>query len=111
MTDTTFTTVAAVIITVISILIAVGAWRTTETASRASGLDSQVIQELARRQQELELISGRIDLDLRLLTRYQAYVLAAARLDAASTTVGEAGSAGQASCSRWRRRASAPLPA
>ena len=92
MTDATFTTVAAVIITIISILIAVGAWRTTETASRASDLDSQVIQQLARRQQELELISGRIDLDLRLLTRYQAYVLAAAQLDAASTTVGEAGS-------------------
>ncbi|MHB8891155.1 MAG: hypothetical protein ACYC65_03830, partial [Candidatus Limnocylindrales bacterium] len=92
MTHARFTTLAAVVITVISILIAVGAWRTTEAASRASDLDSLVIQQLARRQQELQAISGRIDLDLRLLTRYQAYVLAAVRLDAAATTVGEPGS-------------------
>lgn len=92
MTHARFTTLAAVVITVISILIAVGAWRTTEAASRASELDSLVIQQLARRQQELQAISGRIDLDLRLLTRYQAYVLAAVRLDAAATTVGEPGS-------------------
>lgn len=92
MTDATFTTIAAVIITIVSILIAVGAWRTTEAAGRASDLDSLVIQQLARRQQELELLSGRIDLDLRLLTRYQSYELAAAQLDTAATTVGEPGS-------------------
>lgn len=91
LTEARFTTLAAVIITVVSMLIAAGAWRTTEAASRASDLDSLVIQQQARRQQELEAISGRIDLDLRLLSRYQAYVLAAARLDTAAAAAGEPG--------------------
>jgi hypothetical protein len=91
MSDATFTTVVAVIITAISILIAVGAWRTTEAASRASDLDSLVIQQLARRQQEMQALNGLVDLDLRLLARFQGYVLAATRLDAAALTAGEPG--------------------
>jgi hypothetical protein len=91
MDDTRFTTLAAIIITAISIMIAVGAWRTTDAASRASDLDSLVIQQLARRQQELEALHGMIDLDLRLLSRYQGYVLAANHLDTAAAAAGEPG--------------------
>ncbi len=89
--DATFTTFVAVIITVVSVLIAVGAWRTTDAANRASDLDSLVIQQLARRQQEMEDINGQVDLDLRLFTRYQAYTLAAATLGKAATAAGEPG--------------------
>lgn len=91
MSDARFTTLAAVLITVISILIAVGAWRTTEAASRASDLDSLVIQQLARRQQEIQALNGLVDLDLRLLSRYQGYVLTAARMDDAAAGIGEPG--------------------
>lgn len=89
--DATFTTFVAVVITVVSVLIAVGAWRTTDAANRASDLDSLVIQQLARRQQEMEDINGQVDLDLRLFARYQAYTLAAATLDKAATAAGEPG--------------------
>ncbi len=89
--DTTFTTFVAVVVTVVSVLIAVGAWRTTDAANRASDLDSLVIQQLARRQQEMEDLNGQVDLDLRLLARYQAYTLAAATLDKAATAAGEPG--------------------
>ena len=91
MSDDRFTTLVAIIITVVSMLIAAGAWRTTDAASRASDLDSLVIQQLARRQQEMESLSGMIDLDLRLVARYQSYVLAAVQLDAAATAAGEPG--------------------
>ena len=91
MSDARFTTLAAVLITLISIQIAVGAWRTTEAASRASDLDSLVIQQLARRQQEIQAINGLVDLDLRLLSRYQGYVLTAARLDDAAAGIGDSG--------------------
>ncbi len=89
--DAAFTTFVAVVITVVSVLIAVGAWRTTDAANRASDLDSLVIQQLARRQQEMEDLNGRVDLDLRLFARYQAYALAAATLDKAATAAGEPG--------------------
>jgi hypothetical protein len=91
LSDARFATIAAVIITLVSILIAVSAWRTTEAASRASDLDSLVIQQLARRQQELGALNGMVDLDLHLLTRYQAYLLAADHLDAAAKAAGEPG--------------------
>jgi len=89
--DAAFTTFVAVVITIVSVLIAVGAWRTTDAANRASDLDSLVIQQLARRQQEMEDLNGQVDLDLRLFARYQAYTLAAAALDTAATAAGEPG--------------------
>ncbi len=89
--DATFTTFVAVVITVVSVLIAVGAWRTTDASNRAGDLDSLVIQQIARRQQEMEDLNGQVDLDLRLFARYQAYTLAAAKLDKAATAAGEPG--------------------
>jgi hypothetical protein len=89
--DAGFTTFVAVVITLVSVLIAVGAWRTTDASNRASDLDSLVIQQLARRQQEMEDLNGQVDLDLRLFARYQAYTLAAATLDKAATAAGEPG--------------------
>jgi hypothetical protein len=91
--DATFTTFIAVVITVVSVLIAVGAWRTTDASNRAGDLDSLVIQQIARRQQEMEDLNGQVDLDLRLLARYQAYTLTAAALDKGAIAAGEPGAA------------------
>ncbi len=84
-----FTTVVAVVITVVSILIAVSAWRTTDAANRASDLDSLAIQQVAQRQQELEGLNGMVDLDLRLYARFQAYELAANAFDKAAKAVAD----------------------
>ena len=59
---------------------------------RASDLDGAYIQQVAMRQQELETITGYVELDQRLLPRYQEHVLAAAQLQNAADAL-PAGSA------------------
>lgn len=72
----------AVVITVVSILIAIVAWRSTEADSVASDLDSAAIQQLARQQEERGHLEGIVAQDLWLFPRYQEHALAAARLTA-----------------------------
>ncbi len=72
----------AVVITVVSILIAIVAWRSTEADSIASDLDSSAIQQLARQQEEHGHLEGIVAQDLWLFPRYQEHALAAARLTA-----------------------------
>jgi hypothetical protein len=72
----------AVVIAVLSILIAIAAWRSTEADSVASDLDSSAIQQLARQQEEHGHLEGIVAQDLWLFPRYQEHALAAARLTA-----------------------------
>lgn len=83
-TDAGLTTIIAAAITLVSILVAVAAWRGSSAVGRASDLDGSYIQQVAMRQQELETITGYVELDTRLLPRYQEHVLAAAQLQAAA---------------------------
>ncbi len=83
-TDAGLTTIIAAAITVVSILVAVAAWRGSSAVGLASDLDGSYIQQVAMRQQELETITGYVELDTRLLPRYQEHVLAAAQLQAAA---------------------------
>ncbi len=83
-TDAGLTTIVAAAITVVSILVAVAAWRGSTAIGRASDLDGGYIQQVAMRQQELETIAGYVELDMRLPPRYQEHVLAAAQLQAAA---------------------------
>jgi hypothetical protein len=82
--EVALTTLVAGAITLVSILIAIAAWRGSEAASRASDLDGTFIQQVAMRQQELQTLTGFVELDERLLPRYQAHVLAATQLQAAA---------------------------
>ena len=83
-TDAGLTTIIAAAITLVSILVAVAAWRGSSAVGLASDLDGSYIQQVAMRQQELETITGYVELDTRLLPRYQEHVLAAAQLQAAA---------------------------
>ncbi len=82
--DAGLTTIIAAAITLVSILVAFAAWRGSNAVGRASDLDGSYIQQVAMRQQELETITGYVELDARLLPRYQEHVLAAAQLQAAA---------------------------
>ena len=83
-TDGGLTTVIAAAITLVSILVAVAAWRGSTAVGTASDLDGSYIQQVAMRQQELETIAGYVELDTRLLPRYQEHMLVAAQLQAAA---------------------------
>jgi hypothetical protein len=91
-TDAGLTTIVAAAITLVSILVAVAAWRGSTAIGQASDLDGGYIQQVAMRQQEMETIAGYVELDMRLLPRYQQHVLAASQLQAAAAKL-PAGSA------------------
>lgn len=64
----------ALLITVVSILAAVAAWRASVVSGNAGGLDQQASQERIRRQQVEAQINGQVDQDLRLFPRYLSHL-------------------------------------
>ena len=64
----------ALLITLVSILAAVAAWRASVVSGSAGGLDQQASQERIRRQQIEAQINAQVDQDLRLFPRYLSHL-------------------------------------
>ncbi len=64
----------ALLITVVSILAAVAAWRASVVSGNAGGLDQQASQERIRLQQVEGQINAQVDQDLRLFPRYLSHL-------------------------------------
>ena len=64
----------ALLITLVSILAAVAAWRASVVSGNAGGLDQQASQERIRRQQIEGQLNAQVDQDLRLFPRYLSHL-------------------------------------
>ena len=70
----TLVRVLALLITVVSILAAVSAWRASVVSGDAGSLDQQASQERIRRQQVEGQLNAQVDQDLRLFPRYLSHL-------------------------------------
>jgi hypothetical protein len=80
----TFARTVAILITVVSIMGAIVAWRSSIVATNASNGDQQATQDLVRQQQIKVQVQAQVDQDLRLFPRYLGHLRAWRTLGAQS---------------------------
>jgi len=88
-----FRTRIAIVIAVVSIFGAITAWRGTLISSAAAGADHQYLDEVAERQERVNLLSALVAEDVRQVGPYEEHVRAAALLRSEASQEGGADSA------------------